>query len=125
MLDRGGGSVIFTATFVGHTAGFPGVAAYAVGTSGLIGLTQALAAEFGLCKVRVNSLLPGAVDTPVYREMNGSDETQAFITRLHALKRVATSEELVRRALYLASDASSFTTGTAMVVDGGASIART
>lgn len=124
MLDRGGGSVIFTATFVVHTIGFPGVAAYAVGKSGLIGLTQALAAEFGLCNVRVNSLLPGVVDTPLYREMNGSDETQAFITGLHALKRVATSEELVRSALYLAF-ASSFTTGTAMMVDGGAFITRT
>lgn len=117
--------MIFTATFVGHTVGFPGVAGYAAGKSGLIELTQALAAEFGPRNVRVNALLPGAVDTPTYREMDGNDEAQAFITGLHALKRVATPEELARGVLYVTSDASSFTTGTVMLVDGGAFITRT
>jgi hypothetical protein len=125
MLKSGGGSVIFTSTFVGHTASFPGVAAYAASKSGLIGLTQTLASEFGPQGVRVNALLPGAVDTPMYRTMNNSAESQGFIKGLHALKRTATPEELAKSVLYLASDASSFTTGTAMLVDGGASITRT
>jgi NAD(P)-dependent dehydrogenase (short-subunit alcohol dehydrogenase family) len=117
--------VIFTSTFVGYSFAFPGVAAYAASKSGLIGLTQALAAEFGQQNVRVNAVLPGAVDTDMYREMNDTSDKQAFITNLHALKRVASPEELARSILYLASDDASFVTGTASLVDGGASITRT
>ena len=61
MLKNGGGSVIFTSTFVGYTSAFPGLAAYAASKSGLVGLTQALAVEFGSQGVRVNAVLPGAV----------------------------------------------------------------
>lgn len=125
MLRNGGGSVIFTSTFVGHTFAFPGVAAYAASKAGLIGLTQTLAAEFGPKSVRVNAILPGAVDTDMYREMNDTPEKTAFITNLHALKRIASPQEIARTVLYLASDDSSFVTGTASLVDGGASITRT
>ncbi|MFS8974755.1 SDR family oxidoreductase [Cupriavidus necator] len=125
MLKHGGGSVIFTSTFVGYTVAFPGVAAYAASKSGLIGLTQALAAEFGPQGIRVNAILPGAVDTDMYRSMNDTSESQDFITNLHALKRVARPEELARSVLYLASDDSSFVTGTASLADGGVSITRT
>jgi len=125
MASTGGGSVIFTSTFIGYSFSFPGVAAYAASKSGLIGLTQALAAEFGPANVRVNAVLPGAVDTDMYRGMNDTAEKQQFITGLHALKRVATPEELARSVLFLASDESSFITGTASLVDGGVSITRT
>ncbi len=124
MTRNGGGSVIFTSTFVGYSFAFPGVAAYAASKAGLMGLTQALAAEFGPQNVRVNAVLPGAVDTDMYREMNGTPESQAYITGLHALKRVARPQELARSVLYLASDDASFVTGTASLVDGGASITR-
>jgi NAD(P)-dependent dehydrogenase (short-subunit alcohol dehydrogenase family) len=124
MLRNGGGSVIFTSTFVGHSFAFPGVAAYAASKSGLIGLTQALAAEYGAQGIRVNAVLPGAVDTDMYREMNGDAESQAFITNLHALKRIATPDELANAILFFASDDSSFVTGTASLIDGGASITR-
>ncbi len=125
MQQHGAGSVIFTSTFVGHTVGFPGVAAYAASKSGLIGLTQALAAEYGPQGIRVNAILPGAVDTDMYRDMNNTPESQGFITQLHALKRVGQAEELARSVLYLASDDASFVTGTASLVDGGLSITRT
>jgi NAD(P)-dependent dehydrogenase (short-subunit alcohol dehydrogenase family) len=125
MQKSGAGSIIFTSTFVGHTASFPGVAAYAASKSGLIGLTQTLAAEFGSQGIRVNAILPGAVDTPMYQAMNETAEAKAFITGLHALKRVSTPDELAKSALFLASDAASFQTGTAMLVDGGLSITRT
>jgi len=125
MIKNGGGSVIFTSTFVGYSFAFPGVAAYAASKSGLIGLTQALAAEYGPQGVRVNAVLPGAVDTQMYRDMNDTPEATSFITNLHALKRVAQPEELARSVLYLASDDSAFVTGTASLVDGGASITRT
>jgi NAD(P)-dependent dehydrogenase (short-subunit alcohol dehydrogenase family) len=125
MLEQGGGSVIFTSTFVGYSSAFPGVAAYAASKSGLIGLTQALAAEFGPRGVRVNAILPGAVDTAMYHGMNDTSDKQAFVIGLHALKRIAAPEELARSILYLASDDASFVTGSAMLVDGGVSITRT
>jgi NAD(P)-dependent dehydrogenase (short-subunit alcohol dehydrogenase family) len=124
MLDRGG-SLIFTSTFVGYTAGMPGVAAYAASKSGLIGLTQSLASEFGPRGIRVNALLPGGTDTPLAEAWVSTPEALAFVEGLHALKRRARPEEIARSALYLASDASSFTTGTALLVDGGVSINRT
>lgn len=125
MLEKGQGSIIFTSTFVGHTVGFPGVAAYAASKSGLIGLTQALAAECGPQGVRVNALLPGGTLTPMAHTMNGTPEALAQVASLHALKRLAQPDELAQAALYLASDASSFMTGAAMLVDGGMSINRT
>jgi NAD(P)-dependent dehydrogenase (short-subunit alcohol dehydrogenase family) len=125
MLKQGKGSIIFTSTFVGYTVGFPGVVAYAASKSGLIGLTQTLAAEYGPQNIRVNALLPGAVETAMYEEANESPEQKAYLTNLHALKRIASPDEVAQAALYLASDASSFQTGTAMLVDGGLSVTRT
>ncbi|UCI09101.1 SDR family oxidoreductase [Mesorhizobium sp. B1-1-8] len=123
MLERGGGSLIFTSSFVGYTAGMPGMAAYAAAKAGLIGLTQVLAAEYGPKGLRVNALLPGGTDTPAATFK--TPESRAFVENLHALKRVAQPQEIARSALYLASDASSFTTGTALFADGGVSINRT
>jgi NAD(P)-dependent dehydrogenase (short-subunit alcohol dehydrogenase family) len=124
MLKNGGGSVVFTSTFVGYSFSFPGVAAYAASKSGLIGLTQALAAEFGPQGVRVNAILPGAVATPMFHSVNDSPEAQDGLSKMHALKRVGAPEELAKSILYLASDDSSFVTGTAHLVDGGISITR-
>jgi NAD(P)-dependent dehydrogenase (short-subunit alcohol dehydrogenase family) len=125
MLRRGAGSLIFTSSIAGHTVGFPGVASYSASKSGLIGLTQSLAAEFGAKNIRVNAILPGAVDTPLYHEMNSTPEAQSFIAGLHALKRVSSPEEIAEAVLFLASDKASFMTGAALVVDGGISINRT
>jgi NAD(P)-dependent dehydrogenase (short-subunit alcohol dehydrogenase family) len=125
MLKQGGGSIIFTSTIAGHVVGFPGTAAYAASKSGLIGLTQVLASEFGPQGVRVNAVLPGAVDTPMYRSFNDTEDKQAWLTNLHALKRAAKPEEVARSVLYLASDDSAFVTGTAHLVDGGFAVTRT
>ncbi len=125
MLKRGGGSLIFTSTFVGHTVGFPGVAAYAASKAGLNGLTQALATEFGPQGIRVNAILPGGTETPMAHEMNHTPEAMAQVASLHALKRLAQPEEIAQAVLFLASDASSFMTGSSMLVDGGVSVSRT
>ena len=125
MIDGGGGSLIFTSTFVGHTVGFPGMVAYAASKAGLIGLVQVLAAEFGAKGVRANAILPGGTDTPMGRAVANTPEICAFVEGLHALKRIATPEEIARSVLYLASDAATFTTGAALLVDGGVSISRT
>lgn len=124
MIERGVGSILFTSSFVGVTAGMPGMAAYAASKAGLIGLMQALAVELGPLGVRVNALLPGGTDTPAGRTFASTPETVAFVERIHALKRMATPEEIARSALYLACDASSFTTGAALFADGGVSVLR-
>ncbi len=123
MRDRG--SLIFTSSFVGYTIGFPQNSAYAASKAGLIGLTKGLAVEYGAQGIRVNALLPGGTDTPMARQFANDPETLAFVESIHALKRLATPEEIAQSALYLASDASSFTTGTALLADGGVSICKT
>jgi NAD(P)-dependent dehydrogenase (short-subunit alcohol dehydrogenase family) len=127
MVERGGGSLIFTSTFVGHTVGMPGMTSYAASKAGLIGLTQVLAAEYGAKGVRVNALVPGGTDTPasITNAPDAGPEVLAFVEALHALKRIAQPHEIARAALFLASDASSFTTGSALFADGGVSITRT
>ena len=124
MLARGGGSVIFTSSFVGHTVGFPGMGAYAAAKAGLIGLAQVIASEFGAKGIRANALLPGGTDTPMGRAVMSSPEARKFVEGLHALKRLAAPAEIAEAAVYLASDASSFMTGAAMIVDGGISTSR-
>ncbi|MGC0155720.1 SDR family oxidoreductase [Chromobacterium vaccinii] len=117
-------SLIFTSSFVGHAAGFPGMAAYAAAKAGLVGLTRALAAEYSPHGLRVNALLPGGVDTEMGRAAAPTPEQQAFVGGLHALKRLADPEEIAASALYLASDLSSFVTGSALLADGGVSASR-
>lgn len=124
MVTRGSGAMVFVSSFVGYTAGMPTMSAYAASKAGLIGLTQVLAVEYGTDKIRVNALLPGGTDTPMGREVNSSPEAIEFVKGLHALKRMATPDEIAKSALYLVSDASSFTTGTALLADGGVSINR-
>ncbi|RSZ58386.1 SDR family oxidoreductase [Massilia atriviolacea] len=125
MIARGGGSLIFTSSFVGHTVGFPGMGAYAASKAGLIGLMQVIAVEYGAHGIRANALLPGGTDTPMGRACANTPEARAFVEGLNVLKRLAQPSEIARSALYLASDASSFTTGTSLLVDGGVSINRT
>lgn len=125
MIERGGGSLIFTSTFVGYSLGFPGLGAYAASKAGVIGLTKVIAAEFGAKRIRANALLPGGTDTPMGRTVITTPEIRQFVEGLHALKRLAEPEEIARSALYLASDAASFMTGAALLVDGGISVART
>jgi NAD(P)-dependent dehydrogenase (short-subunit alcohol dehydrogenase family) len=124
MLRRKNGSIVFTSTFVGYTVGMPHMASYAASKSGLVGLTQALAAELGPQGVRVNALLPGGTDTPMGRVVTSTPAAVAHVSSLHALKRLAQPEEIARAALFLASDASSFITGSALLADGGVSINR-
>lgn len=124
-MEKTGGSIIFTSSFVGYTIGMPQMAAYAASKAGLIGLSQSLAVAYGKQNIRVNALLPGGTLTPMADKFGSDPETIEFVNNMHALKRQAQPEEIAQAALYLASDASSFVTGTAMVVDGGVSVCKT
>ena len=127
MIERGGGSLVFVSSFIGHTVGLPGMGAYAASKAGQVGLTKVLAAELAGHGIRVNAVLPGGTDTAA-NPTNAPDatpETVAFVEGLHALKRIAAPEEIARSILYVASDAAAFLTGTALLVDGGLSVNRT
>lgn len=117
-------SLLFTSSFVGYSAGFPGMAAYSASKAGLVGLTKTLAAEYGAEGLRVNSILPGATATAMADEVAPDEESQAFIANLHALKRRADPTEIARSALFLLSDEASFITGAALLADGGVSVTK-
>ena len=127
MAARGGGSILFSSSFVGAANGIPGMGAYAAAKAGLLGLVRTLAVELGPRQVRANALIIGGTDTPASaaRQPDADPGVQAWMEQLHALKRLAEPEEIAEMALFLASDASSFVTGAALAVDGGASITKT
>lgn len=124
LLARGGGALVFTGSFIGHTAVLPGMGSYAASKAGLIGLVQALAVDYGPQGLRANALLPGGTLTGMAGDAATNPDTAAFISGLHALKRMARPQEIARAALFLLSDHASFVTGTAMLADGGNSISK-
>ncbi|CDZ57630.1 SDR family oxidoreductase [Neorhizobium galegae] len=115
MLDRGGGSIIFTSTFVGTSVGIPGMGAYGASKAGIMGLVKGITADYGARGIRANALLPGGTDTP----MAGDAAQKEWAAGLHALKRIAQPEEIARAALFLASPMASFVAGSALYADGG------
>lgn len=122
LLEQVSSSMIYTSSFVGYSTGISGMAAYAASKAGLIGLTQTLAAEYGAEGLRVIALLPGGTETPMGKIVMTTPEIKAYFDGLHSLKRQAQPDEIAQPALYLASDASSFVTGTDHLADGGISV---
>ena len=115
MLARGGGSIVFTSSFVGTSVGLPGMAAYGAAKAGLMGLVKGIAADYGASGIRANALLPGGTDTG----MAGDQAQKDWAAGLHAMKRIARPEEIAEAALFLAGPQSSFVTGSALYADGG------
>ncbi|MCW2680712.1 MAG: family oxidoreductase [Frankiales bacterium] len=118
MLERGSGSVVNVASVAGLTA-TPTLAAYGASKAAVISLTKTLALEWGPHGVRVNALCPGWTKTDLNKDLWGNEELAAMMVANQGLKRWATVEEMVGPTVFLASDASSYVTGQALVVDGG------
>ena len=118
MKKRGCGSIINTASIAGTELGF-GVAQYDASKAGIVGLTRNLASEYGRFNIRVNSICPGLIDTPLVKDLIRNPERMKVFKRDIALQRSGTPEEVAKVALFLASDESSYITGTSIVVDGG------
>ncbi len=122
MQKAGGGTIINTASGWG-LAGGAKAAAYCASKGAVVLLTKAMAIDHGPQKIRVNCICPGDTDTGMLREeaQQLGEENSRFLAESakRPLGRVGTPEEIAQAALYLASDASSFVTGTALVVDGG------
>lgn len=115
MLKRGGGSIVFTSSFVGTSVGIPGMSAYGAAKAGLMGLVKGITADYAANGIRANALLPGGVDTP----MAGDQAQKEWAAGLHAMKRIAEPEEIAQGALFLASPMASFVAGAALFADGG------
>lgn len=122
MTKAGGGSIINTASGWGITAGAK-AAVYCASKGAVVLLTKAMALDHGPQNIRVNCICPGDTDTAMLRSeaQQLGENTDRFLADAarRPLGRVGTPEEIAQAALYLASDASSFVTGTALVVDGG------
>ncbi len=119
---RGGGSIINVAS-VHAMATQERIAAYAASKGGVLALTRAMALDLAPDAIRVNAVLPGAVDTPLFRSALAAEgksaEELGFRFDPRAIGRVGQPEELAHAILFLASDASSFMTGSPMIIDGG------
>jgi NAD(P)-dependent dehydrogenase (short-subunit alcohol dehydrogenase family) len=118
MRQRGGGKIINIASIAGITAQ-PWMGVYGVSKAGVLMLTKTLALELAEDNIQVNAIAPGFIKTDFTRVLWDSPQLNAMITAQIAQKRMGTPDELTGLALYLASEASSFTTGAVFVVDGG------
>ncbi len=122
MAAAGGGSIISTASGWG-LAGGPRAAVYCASKGAVVLLTKAMAIDHGPQHIRVNCICPGDTDTAMLRNeaQQLGEPNDKFLAEgaKRPLGRVGKPEEIAQAALYLASDASSFVTGTALVVDGG------
>lgn len=115
-----GASIINVASVLGLVSGAPlGGAAYAASKAGLLGLTRELAGQWARRGVRCNALVPGWFRTEMTQELFADEKAAAWVTRNTMARRPGELEELDGALLFLASSASSFCTGQALVVDGG------
>ena len=123
MIRGGGGSIINMSSIASSIKGVPNRFAYGATKAAVIGLTKAVAADFVGQGVRCNAICPGTVETPSLlqrlRDTGDFDKAYAEFTARQAMGRFGRVEELAALAVYLASDESAFTTGTANVIDGG------
>ncbi|ATE64662.1 SDR family NAD(P)-dependent oxidoreductase [Rhizorhabdus dicambivorans] len=119
MLAHGGGAILNTSSVSG-VAGFPMSVDYVAAKHGVIGITRAAAAEVSDKGIRVNALVPGATETPMFLKLiDGNDAIREIVESKHPIGRIAKPTELAEAAAWLLSDAASFVVGAAISVDGG------
>ncbi len=119
MLTRGSGSIVNTSSGAG-LRGFAQGAEYSSAKFGVVGLTRTSAIEYAPRGIRINSVAPGAVRTPMMTAVLENDpELEAYINRSNPMGRMAHPDEIGEAAAWLLSDAASFVTGAVLAVDGG------
>jgi NAD(P)-dependent dehydrogenase (short-subunit alcohol dehydrogenase family) len=126
MIQNGGGSIVNVSS-VQALVGFEGWAGYAAAKGGIMALTQQAAIDYGPHNIRINAIAPGAIMTPLNEkrlaeETDNPDELKALWDSWHALDRMGRPEEVADLIVYLASDDSTFITGSLIKIDGGMTV---
>ena len=122
MIAGGGGSIVNISSTAG-IRGYPGLAPYSAAKHGVNGLTKSAAIEYGESGVRVNSICPGAIATPMLMEyLETRPDMRAVLVDGNPLRRMSEPGEIAQTALWLCSDASSYITGHTLVADGGKTV---
>ncbi|WP_449414554.1 SDR family NAD(P)-dependent oxidoreductase [Ochrobactrum teleogrylli] len=116
MRSQGGGVIVNCGSIHSHV-GKSGVTAYAAAKGGVKLLTQTLAIDYGTQNIRVNAVCPGYIDTPLLKDI--PDDKKDALVALNPMGRLGRAEEVASAVLFLASDESSFITGSSLMVDGG------
>lgn len=117
LLKAGGGSIVNIASVLGQV-GFENSAAYVAAKHGVVGLTQNAAIEYSSKNIRINSVAPGFINTPLL-EKNLTEEARSGLASLHPMGRLGEASEVAELVLWLSSDRASFVTGSYYPVDGG------
>lgn len=120
MMESGGGRIVNVASIAAINA-LPGQAVYSATKAGLVSLTKAFAKEYGQAGIRVNAICPGIVETKLAGALVEDPSVQKWISRL-PVSRVAQPVDMVGGVLFLVSDEAAYTTGTTLVMDGGATL---
>lgn len=115
MIENGGGSIVFTSSFVGNSVALPNMAVYGVAKAALTSLVKGITADYAEQGIRANALLPGGTNT----DAAGNAEQKAWAASLHAVKRIADPKEIASAILFLCSPMSSFVMGSSLFADGG------
>jgi NAD(P)-dependent dehydrogenase (short-subunit alcohol dehydrogenase family) len=122
MLKSGGGAIVNTSSALGVIA-FAGVEVYTASKHAVIGLTKSAAVEFGKQGIRINAVLPAAIETDMYRRFVGEKtEAIAAMAAMHPIGRIGTPEEIADAVIWLCSSKSSFVAGHSLLVDGGMTV---
>lgn len=123
MLDSGGGSIINMSSVASSQKGVPNRFAYCASKAAVIGLTKSVASDFVTRGIRCNAICPGTVDSPSLhdrlRATGDYDRAMTDFIARQPMGRIGTGEEIAELALYLASDASKYTSGQPFAIDGG------
>jgi NAD(P)-dependent dehydrogenase (short-subunit alcohol dehydrogenase family) len=119
LLRAGGGSIINTASFVAVMGAATSQIAYTASKGGVLAMTREVAVEYARQGIRANALCPGPVNTPLLAEFLAAPEARARRFVHIPIGRLAEAAEIARAALFLASDESSYVTGSTFLVDGG------
>ena len=123
MIAQGGGAIVNTSSLFG-VMGFATTAVYCASKWGVIGLTNSVALEVARKNIRVNAIAPGSVMTPLLTDMFGSAQgAKDTVLPMIPMGRISDPSEIAQLVLFLASDAASFITGQAIVIDGGGFVA--
>ena len=120
MLKQGGGAIVNTSSTAGLVGSPLGLPAYVASKQGILGLTRSAALEYARVAIRINAVCPGFIDTPQLEQVTAVvPQHKERVVSMQPMGRVGTPDEVAEAVVWLCSDAASFVTGHAMVVDGG------